>query len=59
MLVSIGIQWLLFLPIAYLVGPILGFGLTGVWIWQGITRGMQSLLYLQMWRGRKWQKIVM
>ncbi|MGY8814044.1 MAG: MATE family efflux transporter [Gammaproteobacteria bacterium] len=59
MQVSIGIQWLLFLPAAYLIGPVLGYGLTGVWIWQGITRGVQSLLYLHMWRGRKWQKIIM
>ncbi|MEE8307498.1 MAG: MATE family efflux transporter [Gammaproteobacteria bacterium] len=58
MFVSIGIQWLLFLPLAYVVGPVLGFGLTGVWVLQGVTRGLQSWIFLTMWRGRKWQTIV-
>ena len=57
MFVSIGVQWLLFLPLAYLVGPVLGFGLTSVWILQGVTRALQALIFMQMWRGRKWQTI--
>ena len=57
MLVSIGTQWLVFLPLAYLVGPFLGFGLLGVWILQGGSRALQSYLFTGMWRGRKWQQI--
>jgi Na+-driven multidrug efflux pump len=57
MLVSIGTQWLLFLPMAYIVGPVLGFGLTGVWIWQGVIRVVQAWIYIALWRGRKWQCI--
>jgi len=57
MMVSIGTQWFLFLPLAYLVGPALGFGLLGVWILQGGSRALQSLLFVRMWRGRKWQHI--
>ena len=57
MLVSIGTQWLLFLPLAYLIGPVLGFGLTGVWIWQGVIRAVQAWIYIALWRGRKWQRI--
>ncbi len=57
MLVSICIQWLLFLPLAFVIGPILGYGLLGVWVWQGVTRALQSWLFLTMWRGRKWQRI--
>ena len=57
MLISIGTQWLLFLPLAFIIGPILGYGLLGVWLWQGITRTLQSALFLSMWRGRKWQQI--
>lgn len=57
MFVSIGAQWLLFLPAAYLVGPLLGFGLTGVWICQGVSRIAQTWIYIAMWRGRKWQHI--
>lgn len=57
MLVSIGTQWLFFLPLAYLVGPFLGFGLLGVWLLQGGSRALQSFFYTRMWRGRKWQHI--
>jgi len=57
MYVSVGIQWLLFLPLAFVIGPYLGYGLLGVWLWQGITRALQSFLFLSMWRGRKWQQI--
>ena len=57
MTVSIGTQWLLFLPLAWLVGPLLGFGLLGVWLLQGGSRALQSFLYVEMWRGRMWQRI--
>jgi Na+-driven multidrug efflux pump len=57
MMVSIGTQWLVFLPLAYLVGPTLGFGLLGVWLLQGGSRTLQSFLFTEMWRGRKWQHI--
>ena len=57
MLVSIVVQWGLFLPLAFLIGPVLGYGLLGVWLWQGVTRIFQSALFLSMWRGRKWQQI--
>lgn len=57
MLVSIGTQWGLFLPLAFVIGPVLGYGLLGVWIWQGVTRIFQSAMFLSMWRGRKWQQI--
>ena len=57
MFVSIGTQWLLFLPLAFVIGPMLGYGLLGVWLWQGVTRTLQSALFLSMWRGRKWQQI--
>ena len=57
MTVSIGVQWLFFLPLAWVVGPYLGFGLLGVWLMQGGSRALQSFLYMTMWRGRKWQHI--
>ena len=57
MMVSVGTQWLLFLPFAFIIGPVLGFGLLGVWLWQGVTRTLQSWLFFSMWRGRKWQRI--
>jgi putative MATE family efflux protein len=57
MIISIGTQWLLFLPLAFVIGPVLGYGLIGVWVWQGVTRATQSWLFVSMWRGRGWQKI--
>ena len=57
MYVSAGIQWLLLLPLAYLVGPVLGFGLLGIWLLQGGTRSMQSALFLLKWKSRQWQHI--
>ena len=57
MKVAVSLQWLIFLPLAYLVGPVLGFGLLGVWILQGGHRALLSILYTSLWRGRKWQHI--
>ena len=57
MVVSIGTQWLLFLPLAFVIGPLLGYGLLGVWLWQGVTRALQASAFLVMWRGRRWQQV--
>ena len=58
MMVGVGNQWLLFLPLAYLFGPVLGFGLFSIWLLQGGTRTLSAFLYVTMWRGRHWQRIV-
>jgi putative MATE family efflux protein len=58
MMVGIGSQWLLFLPLAYLFGPVLGFGLFTIWLLQGSSRALSAFLYVTMWRGRHWQRIV-
>ena len=57
MIVSVGTQWAIFLPLAYLVGPVLGYGLLGVWLLQGGYRALLSFIYTELWRGRKWQHI--
>jgi len=57
MYVSIATQWLLFLPLGFVIGPMLGYGLLGVWLWLGATRTLQAWLFVAMWRGRKWQHI--
>ncbi|NNE04115.1 MAG: MATE family efflux transporter, partial [Xanthomonadales bacterium] len=46
-----------FLPAAYVVGPVLGFGLLGVWVINGIYRVGQALVCVHQWRGRKWAGI--
>jgi len=57
MLVSVILQWGLFLPAAYLVGPVLGLGLTGVWVAQVAYRALQTVAFAVMWRGGHWAKI--
>jgi MATE family multidrug resistance protein len=54
MWISVTWQWVFFLPLAYVVGPVLGFGLLGVWILNGIYRVGQALVCAQQWHSRRW-----
>jgi putative MATE family efflux protein len=57
MYVSVCIQWLLLLPLAYLIGPIMGLGLLAIWITQGGARSLQAAIFLFKWKSRRWQGI--
>lgn len=57
MTVSVLGQWALFLPGAYLIGPVLGGGLLSIWILQGVYRLGQALIFLGMWRGHRWARV--
>ena len=57
MWISVLWQWVFFLPLAFLIGPVLGFGLLGVWIINSIYRVGQALVCMQQWAGRKWAHI--
>jgi putative MATE family efflux protein len=57
MWISLLWQWVFFLPLAYLVGPALGFGLVGVWIINGLYRTGQAVNCVGQWAGRKWADI--
>jgi len=57
MWISLVWQWAFFLPLAFLVGPVLGFGLVGVWIVNGIYRVGQAVNCGTQWAGRKWAGI--
>jgi putative MATE family efflux protein len=57
MWISITWQWLFYLPLAWLVGPVLGYGLLGVWIVNGLYRTGQAVNCVTQWRGRKWAQI--
>jgi Na+-driven multidrug efflux pump len=54
MVVSVTLQWGLFLPVAFLVGPVLGFGMSAVWAAQVGYRCLQGLIFASIWRSRKW-----
>lgn len=57
MVVAISLQWLLFLPIAYAVGPWGGYGLIGIWIAQSGYRLLQAGLFAKMWREGNWATV--
>ena len=57
MKVSVICQWGIGLPLAYLFGPALGFGLLGVWMAQGAYRVLQALIFFFLWRGRRWMNV--
>jgi putative MATE family efflux protein len=57
MFIGIGFQWLVFLPIVYVIGPIMGLGLVAVFITQAAYRGLQALTFASMWKRGRWQSI--
>lgn len=57
MVFSIVLQWGLFLPSAYLLGPVLGYGMTGVWVVQVIYRLLQTIAFVGLWKQGKWASI--
>ena len=57
MSVNLGGQWLLFLPLAFLAGPLLGGGLFTVWLLQSGYRAFNSMVFAYMWRRRHWVDI--
>ena len=57
MLTTIAGQWLLFLPVAYFIGPFLSLGLTAIWALQVGYRCLQALVFAGYWRGQRWAHI--
>jgi len=57
MKVSVGFQWFLFLPLAYVLGPMLGLGLTAVWLGMTLYRSAQTGLFALAWQRREWVNI--
>ncbi|MFP8965260.1 MATE family efflux transporter [Pokkaliibacter sp. CJK22405] len=50
MWIAITTQWGFLLPLAWFAGPILGGGLLGIWVVQFLQRGLNSSLYLWIWK---------
>ena len=57
MVVTVTLQWGLFLPAAYWVGPVLGYGLFGIWAIHVAYRVLQAAVFAWLWRSRKWEGI--
>lgn len=54
---SIGLQWVMFLPLAYVIGPVLGLGLIGVLAWFISYRFISAAVLVMVWEKGAWQKI--
>ncbi len=57
MRVAVITQWGVFLPIAYMLGPVWGHGLVAIWLAMMLYRGAQALIFAQIWRRRAWALI--
>ncbi|MBL4632457.1 MAG: hypothetical protein JKY56_01220, partial [Kofleriaceae bacterium] len=57
LMVNVGMQWGLFLPAAYLIGPVMGYGLIGVWTARIIYRAAQSGILMILWKRRVWANV--
>ncbi len=57
MVVAVVTQWFLFLPMAYYIGPVAGFGLLGIWLCQAGYRALQSVIFGVVWYRGSWQNI--
>ncbi len=57
MVVGIVCQWLIFLPLAWFIGPYLGMGLTAIWLTQGLYRLFQTFWFAKLWHKRDWAHI--
>lgn len=57
MKISILLQWAFFIPAAFLVGPVLGYGLLGIWLFQLIQRLLQAIIMANQWKSMGWASI--
>lgn len=55
--VSIITQWCIGLPLAWLVGPYLGWGLIWIWIANSLYRILQTGIFAALWHRGHWAKI--
>jgi putative MATE family efflux protein len=54
MWISVIAQWVFFLPAAYVVGPLLGYGLLGIWAVNSVYRTGQAIACMRQWATRRW-----
>ena len=59
LLVSVVGQWGVFLPLAWLVGPVLGGSLTAIWSAQVVQRAGSAAVFAAMWRRGDWKRIAL
>ncbi len=47
-------QWLVFLPAAFLAGPVAGYGLGTIWLLQLLYRVFQTGIFVSYWTNKRW-----
>ena len=57
MIISIATQWMIGLPLSWLVGPYLGWGLTWIWAANISYRILQDIIFAIVWHRGHWTKI--
>ena len=57
MIVAVPLQWLVFLPVSYLLGPVFAMGLLSIWIAMGVYRLLQTAIFTIAWQRGGWQTI--
>jgi len=57
MMVSFSTQWLFFLPVAWIVGPYLKYGLLQIWYVQLVYGALATTLITAIWASGKWKKV--
>lgn len=55
--VSVLMQWGVNLPLCYLLGPVAGLGLMGIWGVQSVYRIIQGAIFATIWHRATWTKI--
>lgn len=55
--VGVTCQWLVGLPLAWLLGPVLGLGLVWIWGAQLLYRGLQAGIFAVIWQRGRWASI--
>ena len=54
MAISVAMQWGAFLPLAYVLGPVLGHGLQEIWLMNIAYRTLQAVIFAWSWRQGRW-----
>ena len=57
MRVALGLQWLIFLPLAWLMGTQWGLGLLAIWLAFVGYRTVQTLIFALFWQRKAWARI--
>jgi putative MATE family efflux protein len=56
-LVSLGMQWIFFLPLVWFVGPYLHYGLLQMWLVNTVNGTLVAVLITALWANGRWKKI--